>query len=82
MNLQGNASILHLRRKDSRGPRSNISSLEISQTFESSFVAEEAIAEELIQKSKMSLNPEKDIPDIPNLKGEKKPSQSLFPEIA
>jgi len=32
--------------------------------------AEEAIAEDLISKSKMSLNPKKDIPDLPNLKGE------------
>ena len=31
---------------------------------------EEAIADDLIAKGKMTLNPAKDIPDLPNLKGE------------
>lgn len=31
--------------------------------------AEQALADELIAKAKMTLNPNKDIPDLPKLKG-------------
>ena len=51
---------------------------EIADQTEFSFIhAEQALADELISKAKMTLNPDKDIPDLPKLKGR----SNFFPEL-